>query len=396
MRILLADDDRATRIRLGAYLTEWGHDVHAAADGNEAWEMYQADHPWIIVSDWNMPGLSGIEFVRRVRETVAPAEYVYVILLTSRSEKADLVAGMEAGADDFVAKPFDKEELRVRIRAGERVIQLERILAERNTQLTSINLRMRESMQAAARIQRAFLPPEHGDYPGCRTAWRYRPCDELAGDTMNILRLDDEHIAFYVADVCGHGVAASLLSITLSRMLSKGTGADDFLLRRSPTGHGQEAVAPAKVARRLNERFPWNPMAMEYFTLFYAVLGCRKRELRYVCAGHPRPLLIRSNAPPERLHSDPPAIGLLPDAEFPGHTVQLGRGDRIYAFTDGLIETLSPDGEEFGEERLMVLAAEAQPLALDAGLRGLMDAVEAWRGGHGPTDDQCAVAIEVA
>jgi sigma-B regulation protein RsbU (phosphoserine phosphatase) len=396
MRVLLADDDRITRIRLDTYLRSWGHQVLSAADGNEAWERFQEEEPWLVISDWQMPGLNGVEFIRRIREHTRPGGYVYVILLTSRSEKTDLVEGMEAGADDFVSKPFDKDELRVRIRAGERVIQLERALAERNQQLTSVNERMRQSLQAAARIQRAFLPKASETFDGIRASWRYLPCDELAGDTLNILQLDPSHLCFYVADVSGHGVSASLLSVMLSRLLSQGTGGEGVLVRHQATDDEPEIVAPGEVARQLNERFPWNPEAMEYFTLFYAVLDCRSHELRYVCAGHPRPVLVPAERPAEHLQSDPPAVGLLPDSRYAEHVLQLAPGDRLYAFTDGLLEALDATGKEFGAERLAAAAEASRTRPLAASTQAMIDAVDAWRQGSDPADDQCVIGIEIA
>jgi sigma-B regulation protein RsbU (phosphoserine phosphatase) len=395
MRVLLADDDPITRIRLDAYLRSWGHEVLSANDGDEAWDLFQQGDPWLVISDWQMPGLNGVEFIRRIREHAKPGGYVYTILLTSRSEKTDLVEGMEAGADDFVSKPFDKDELRVRIRAGERVIRLERTLAERNRQLTAVNERMRQSLQAAARIQQAFLPKPAETFAGIQASWRYLPCDELAGDTLNILRLDPTHIGLYLADVSGHGVSASLLSVMLGRVLSQGIGSDGILVRSRADGDEPEIVAPGEVARHLNERFPWNPEAMEYFTLFYAVLDCRARELRYVCAGHPRPVLVPARRPVEHLRTDPPAVGLLPGSRYAEHSLGLVPGDRLYAFTDGLLEALSPAGEEFGEERLAATAEAARTKSLAASTQAMIDAVDSWRQGSDPTDDQCVVGIQI-
>ncbi len=396
MRILLADDDRVTRIRLNAYLREWGHEVILAEDGNQAWELFRRESPWLVISDWQMPGMNGIEFVRRIREATPPGQYVYAILLTSRSEKTDLVEGMEAGADDFVAKPFDKDELRVRVRAGERLVVLERVLAGRNQELSGINERMRGDLRTAARIQNAFLPREDEEFPGIRAAWCYQPCDELAGDTLNLLRLDGNHVGFYVADVAGHGVASSLLSVMLSRLLSKGTSGEGFLVRHDSLAGAPEIVPPAEVARHLNRQFPWNPEAMEYFTLFYGVFEAESGVLRYVCAGHPRPVLVPAGRPAEHLRSDPPALGMFPDAEFTEYQVRLAPGDRLYAFTDGLVEALNPAAEQFGEARILAVAETQRSRTLPVSVRAIVAAAGAWREGREPTDDQCVLGIEIA
>src|SRR5213075_1136009 len=134
MRILIAEDERITRMTLARQLQSWGHEVIATEDGEQAWEQLSAAEFDIIITDWEMPKLSGVQLVQRIRET-ARNVYTYVIMLTSRSDKSDIVKGIEAGADDFVTKPFDREELRVRLRAGERIVQLEHTLAEQNLAL---------------------------------------------------------------------------------------------------------------------------------------------------------------------------------------------------------------------------------------------------------------------
>ncbi len=134
MKVLIADDDAINRRLLQAHLEKWGHHVTAAADGGEAWRIFQAGYFPLVVSDWMMPDLDGPDLARLVR-SAERSGYVYFILLTAKAQKADIVQGMEAGADDFVAKPFDPEELRVRVRQGERIVRLEHTLEERNLAL---------------------------------------------------------------------------------------------------------------------------------------------------------------------------------------------------------------------------------------------------------------------
>lgn len=127
MRILIAEDDATSRRILEAALTKWGYDVVSVADGTEAWKKLQdADAPKLAILDWMMPGIKGVEICRKLRENKKDEEqYTYLILLTSKGAKENIVHGMEAGADDYVVKPFDQHELRVRIRAGQRIVQLQ-------------------------------------------------------------------------------------------------------------------------------------------------------------------------------------------------------------------------------------------------------------------------------
>jgi DNA-binding response OmpR family regulator len=130
MKVLVADDDAVQRRLLQATLARWGDEVVLAADGEEAWSILSADQPpALAILDWLMPGVTGQELCRRARGL--PLSSVYLILLTSRSAIADTVEGLEAGANDFVAKPFDVAELRARINVGRRVIALQGELAAR-------------------------------------------------------------------------------------------------------------------------------------------------------------------------------------------------------------------------------------------------------------------------
>jgi diguanylate cyclase (GGDEF)-like protein len=136
MRILLAEDDPVSRKLVESFLAKWGHEVFFAADGNEAWALLQEpDGPRLAILDWMMPGMDGVHICREIRKQTS-RPYVYLMLLTSKSEKQELLAGLEAGADDYLVKPFDPEELRYRLRAGKRILDLQQDL-----------LSMRDAMQ---------------------------------------------------------------------------------------------------------------------------------------------------------------------------------------------------------------------------------------------------------
>ena len=137
MRILIADDSIVSRHLLDATLRKWGYEVVVACDGIEAWNYLQAeDAPKLAILDWVMPGLTGLEVCRRVREKAHNKDiYTYILLLTSKSLREDLIEGMESGADDYITKPFDQHELKVRLRAGTRIIDLQRELVAAREEL---------------------------------------------------------------------------------------------------------------------------------------------------------------------------------------------------------------------------------------------------------------------
>ena len=125
MKILIADDSIVSRHLLEATLRKWGYEVSVACDGAEALEILQQDDaPALAILDWMMPGMTGLEVCRRLRQR-AREPYTYILLLTSKSQKEDLIEGMEAGADDYITKPFDQHELQVRLRAGTRLVDLQ-------------------------------------------------------------------------------------------------------------------------------------------------------------------------------------------------------------------------------------------------------------------------------
>src|SRR5579863_1727931 len=138
MRILIADDSVVSRHLLEATLRKWGYEVVVATDGVEAWNVLQGENPpRLAILDWVMPGLTGPEVCSRVRETTRnkDLDYTYIVLLSSKSQREDLIEGLEAGADDYLTKPFDQHELKVRLRAGTRIIDLQRELVTAREEL---------------------------------------------------------------------------------------------------------------------------------------------------------------------------------------------------------------------------------------------------------------------
>ena len=160
-RILIAEDDAMPRKALARALESWGYEVLSAADGEAGWKLYQEQPIHLVVSDWEMPASSGIDFCRRVRAS-KDRDYTYFVLLTSRADKRSLVEALEAGADDFVAKPFDEGELHARIRAGERILRLSHELARRLDQLVSANQSNRQLNLQLARDMQALVGAING------------------------------------------------------------------------------------------------------------------------------------------------------------------------------------------------------------------------------------------
>tara|TARA_R110002096_G_scaffold147671_13_gene307661 strand:+ start:3680 stop:4852 length:1173 start_codon:yes stop_codon:yes gene_type:complete len=386
MKILVAEDDRLTRTKIESYLIEWGHEPVVVSNGAEAWKLLQNEDFPLILSDWQMPEMDGVELLLQLRgQSNPPGGYRYAILLTSRSDKADLVRGMDAGADDFITKPFDKDELRVRIRAGERTVRLERELDAKNATLKISNDRMRKTLEAATKVQASFLPTHEID-PRVRYAFHYLPCEELAGDMLNVVPLAEHYVGAYLIDVSGHGAAASLLSVQVSREL---TARDAELLRGGKTG---PITSPEAVAAELNARFPWDPSTQQYFTFLYGILDLRNGKFVYTSAGHPGPI-IESGEKSKILKANPPAIGIVPNAKYEKEELQLEPGDRIHLYSDGLFEIRNDEGEEFGEERLAQTFVDQRSDELEEAVERTVYLAGDWTKNH-LDDDVSVLSLE--
>jgi sigma-B regulation protein RsbU (phosphoserine phosphatase) len=394
MKVLIAEDDPISLEVLQSYLERWGHEVVAAEDGAAAWRLFEADDISLVITDWMMPQLDGLELVRRIR--AAPRSgYVYLILLTAKSRKEDIVRGMEAGADDFLVKPFDREELRVRLRAGERIVMLEQNLARRNEELLTANRHMKQNLDAAARVQRALLPAALPERQGVRFAWKFKPCEELAGDILGVVPLDDQHVALYLLDVSGHGVAAALLSVSVRHFLTSIPAAGSLPWQPIPEKPGYQPAPPAEVARQLNRRFPIEETSGQYFTILYGVLNLPSREFRFVSAGHPGPVHLPHSRAPVLLPVSGHPIGIVEEVNYEEHRLTLEPGDRLYLYSDGILEAFNAADQQFGPQRLLDALADGRTTSLEDSLTRLVTHLEQWGGATHLADDVSVLAVEI-
>lgn len=200
------------------------------------------------------------------------------------------------------------------------------------------NEKMQSDLRAAARIQHSLLPTKLPELSQARFGWSYLPCDELAGDILDVLQLDDSHIAFYVLDVSGHGVQAALLSTTLSRWLTRAPKK----LRMNPTA----------VLEHLNDNFQLDVESSQFFTCCYGLLDLKNRTLSFSSAGHPSLILLRSGRAVE-IHSPGFPVGVVQIPEYELKEINLLENDRVYIFSDGAVEQLGRAGKQFGVARLI-------------------------------------------
>ncbi len=370
-RVLVADDEPSVHLIMSQTLRKAGFEVEVARDGNAALELLRHHGPEIDVAvlDIMMPGHSGLDLVRWVRETYEH-EAPRLLLASALGGADDIRAAFELGADDYVPKPLRITELRARVC---RLAELRR--AER--ELRAAHTQMQAEIECASRIQASLLPARPIQVPGITAAYGYEPCRGLAGDFLDVQRIGTEQVAFYVADVCGHGVASSLVATWATHAFSSSDAA------------AGASTLPSAVCRRMNAAFDAKGID-SYLTVSYCLLEPSSGRLVHCSAGHPAPILFRADGSVERLEAGGgPAVGMSFDLPFEdGHT-RLDPGDTLFIFTDGLTE-LQVGDSMLGEERLVELLRDRlqAPLqdVIDDVLRHLLE-------GRDPPDDLTLLGI---
>lgn len=399
MKILVVDDETTSRSVVSALLRKFGYTVLEAANGEIAWGLLQTVDIRLVVSDWMMPEVSGIDLCKRIR-SAGFDHYVYVILCTSKGERADYLEGMDAGADDFMVKPIVSEELRVRVHAGERVLHLERTLADKNLELQTANValksayeRIETDVRAAAWMQQNLLPARELQTQGISCNWCFRPSSYLSGDIFNFFPVDDRHVGFYLLDVSGHGVPAAMRSVALSLVLTP-DGAHDTPVKRYDAGCGEfNVVYPGDVISELNKRFQTKDD--KYFTMSYGVLDSSSCVLHLAQAGNPNPVLIERGGHVKTLSNGGMPVGLWPEMEFDSVEVPFTRGSRLILYSDGVSECANANHEEFGDARLLAYLSSTADRPLDEVLNGLERELESWHGSAEFEDDVSLLALEL-
>jgi phosphoserine phosphatase RsbU/P len=337
-RILVVDDTPDNRDLIARFLARDGYALRFAADGEAVLAAVEAELPDLVLLDVCMPVLDGFETCRRLKAQPATAD-VPVIFLSCLADVEDKVRGLQLGAVDWVAKPFDAGEVRARVRNQVRLRQLQRFV----------------------------------------------PCETVGGDIFQVLSLGADRHALWLLDVAGHGVPAAMLTVSVAQSLAPHAG-----LVGVPGG---EPAAPSQVLARLDAEYPAERFE-RHFTCAYALLDARRGELRTSLAAHPAPLLVRAGGTVERLTAGGTVIGLSGLLPFDEQASQLRAGDRLLMHTDGVVELEGPDGGAFGEERLADFLAGRRGQPLQPTCDALLAELSAFAGGRPPRDDTTFLALD--
>ena len=375
-QILIIDDDSTTQLLLERTLRAQGYDIILASDGEEGLIKARAIRPALIICDWIMPRKNGLEVCRQIK-SAPELSTTFFILLTSLDSIEDRVKGLDAGADDFLCKPIEMHELKARIRAALRLHQLSRDLQQQKQLLEA------ELAEAAEYV--STILPEPLEHPSLTIDVCFVPSRQLGGDSFDYFWLDDNRLVLYLLDVSGHGLQASLPSLSVINLLrSRGLNNVDY-------------SRPSQVLWSLNQTFQMSERNDKYFTIWYGVYDRRTRNLSYSSAGHPPAILLSANKShnltEQRLKTPGVPIGMFPDVKYLDATCKILPYSSLYVFSDGIYEVEQKPGSHWGLERLVTLLKKYQQTP-ERDLKRLLQHIKSWHPNFQFEDDLSILQVD--
>ncbi len=355
--VMVVDDSKLQRRILASSLNRWGFEVIEAASGGEAIEKCKSRLPDLVISDWMMPGMNGLQFCRAFRD-LSEGSYGYFILLTSKSEKAEVAKGLDSGADDFLSKPVDVNELRARIAAGERILQMQRELTEKNRIITdTLNELQRvydsldKDLLEAKKLQQSLLRDRTREFATGTLSLMLRSSGHVGGDLVGFFVVNDTKLGLFGIDVSGHGVSSALMTARLAGYLSAAAPDQNVALIRQPDG-SYAMRPPHEVISALNDLVLSEMQTEHYFTLLLAEVDLETGRVVISQAGHPHPVVQRQDGRIEQIGLGGFPVGLIARVAYEQFTLQLDPGDRLLILSDGVTECPDPAGQMLNEEGL--------------------------------------------
>lgn len=397
-KVLVVDDSRAQRTLLSRTLGNWGYDVHVAENGRQALDVSRDLGIGFVLSDWRMPGMSGLEFCRTFKTKMDDGPS-YFILLTAKNDSDSLAEGLNSGADDFLSKPVNPTELRARLRAGERVLRAQRSLGRKNVELSSA-LDMLSSaysaidsdLREARKFQESLVPERFVVRDRVTLSLAFRPSGHVGGDMIGYFPIRDDEMGVYAVDVSGHGVSSALMTARIASYFSDAAPERNIALES--TADGFRMAAPDVVCSKLNEMLCRDTESDLYLTMVLAHLNTRTGGIRMCVAGHPPPMILRKTEDALIHNQFGMPIGLIEAAEYQSSEVGLASGDRMLVYSDGITECHGGAGHMYGEDRLLATFERNRPKKGQVMLDALVGDVERFAGTKDVPDDLSAVLIE--
>ncbi len=378
-KILVVDDEPRNVKILQIQLQARGYDILTAGDGAEALQIIANDLPDLILLDINMPKVDGFEVVERVRAN-KKTEFIPIVMITAlRDTQENRIKAVEAGADDFIEKPFSSFEVLARIKS------LLRIKHYHDT-LEKHNARLETELQMARSVQEIIIP-ENGtqDLAGFHIASYCYPALAVGGDFFDIWEIDENRIGVIISDVMGHGASAALVTVFIKTVL---------------TEH-QEHIKddPAQLLQILNTRFSDIISSRIYMfaTAFCGIFDKTKKQFICANAGHPSPFLQHGTQSECELVTDKQTgngLGIRKESEYENCYYPFDDSSRIFLYTDGVYEVKNVKGEEFTVEQLQKVVSTTQHETPEKLIQRVSNAITEFNSAAPNEDDLTLIAIQ--
>ncbi len=374
-RIMIIDDEPVNLQVLINHLALEEYSVVTYDNGSEALLALDENQvPDLVIIDVMLPKMSGYEVCKEIRKNFSLLE-LPVLLMTTRSKPYDIISGIEAGANDYLTKPVNREELLVRV---QNLVHLKKTVKVQD----ELNV-IKKELNIAHEIIRTILPEELPSVKNFKIAVRYQPMKEVGGDFYDFQDTDSDRLGVLIADVSGHGVPAAIVCA---------------MLQVAYSFYKMDDINPSILLNKINT-IMCNYSHGRYTTASYITINLINNKLYYSNAGH-RPLLIWRRSEKQlikvKLHGSP--VGLFEDGKFSLKILDVHKGDRIILYTDGLIEFRDLEKNIYGEENLIKSIRRFQDLPAEEFTDKIIASVREWSGfestGH-QDDDLTLIVIDI-
>ncbi len=384
LNVLVVEDEPSLLLSITHAIKHLGHRVVSAANGHDALQKLQQQPIDVIISDWVMPQMDGLALCREVKKRQTPDDdYIYFILLTGQADRDGLMLGLNAGVDDFMAKPVMVEELRVRLKAGSQVKSLKESLASHSRHLEEVQEKSELDVKEAKAIEKSLIP-EAQTIHGVHFDWMLQQSNNPGGDMMGFAPTEEGLIEFYHIHVAGRVMSSMILAMNLRNILSSQTWEST-----------DPQMIPESRLKELNQRFCHKGEGGVYFSMVYGVIDTQEETLQLAKAGH-HPTLIFSS---EKQHlssigQESLPLGLTPNIPIEVFQGRFTQGDRLIIGSEGITNVLNHRDEEYGFRRFYQLADKLQGDELASLPISVLGSLVKWRNIAQFDDDVSVIAIE--
>lgn len=388
-KVLIVDDDPLMLTLLSKLLNANGYESHVVNNGQAALDLLGQEDIRLIITDLDMPGLDGEQLCKAIRARNF-GRYIYIIMITGQTGDQSLVNAMQAGADDYISKPLNSVELKARLSASVRVLELEASLEARNQKLSAA-LEEITLAQEEARLTLMEVLPAPEKIGGIYFNWLFEASSFIGGDIFDYFFVGDNHICFYLIDVSGHGVIAAMQAFTIHNDMQSSKADLQLMIddNRPLTAILSEFVT------EYSFRFFDKKRNDSYFTMMFGLFDIKTGELALLQAGHPPAIYLVQDSENVQLIGDGGLpVGIVDHAQYDVKSIQMTIGDRLCIYSDGITECENDLEEMFGQDRLVNLFLEQRDGTLKEVLLTIENGLKQWRNGRVPNDDVTCLILE--